>query len=110
MRQLPTSLHRLAGIFRDPPHHPLTTVKASAYSRATMQVVPQYISPQDAADRLSVSVRTVFQYAKDGRLKRHKLGRKCTRFLASEVASLAVNFPQSVSVDSSGTMGETQRP
>lgn len=71
-----------------------------------MQDVPQYLSPQEVADRLSVSVRTVFQYAKDGRLRPYRLGRKCTRFLASEVASLATNFPQSVSVTSSGTMGE----
>lgn len=49
----------------------------------------KYVTAQDAADYLSVHVRTVYNYANRGTLKPHYLaGSRALRFLRTDVESM----------------------
>lgn len=54
----------------------------------------EWLTRQEAADRLNVGPRTVDRYARLGKLTKHKLrGTQSVRFAADEVDALAVPKP-----------------
>lgn len=50
---------------------------------------PRMLTPQEAAEILNTSLRTVFRLAREGRLTRVKLGTRSTRFRLHDIENLA---------------------
>jgi len=49
---------------------------------------PEFVTAQEAADILKTSKRTVWRLVKMGKIRRIKLGHRCTRFRLDDVAGI----------------------
>ena len=74
------------------------TVKHGMTNENTIQPTPQFLTVKQVAARLSLSQRTVWSLATQGKIRALRLGKKCVRFdsdmLNEDIQKMAVPYFQ----------------